>query len=76
DYKFMQKIFSHFPYQTLPSLFQVFELLDKHPEYLKIHGHKKQANVDAETLKRIDSFYRENQVSILETKKEIYNDHR
>ncbi len=74
DYEFMQKIFSHFPYKSTPSLYAVLQLLEQHPEYLEIHQRHKQANVSEEVLKRIDNFYTKNLEEILEVKHKIYYD--
>jgi len=74
DYMFMQKIFSHFPNKSTPSLYSVMELILKNPEYLQLHEGKTQASVSKEVLKKIDGFYKENLNDILIKKQRIYND--
>lgn len=76
DYCFMQKIFSHFPDKSTPSLFSVLQLLQDHPEYLEIHKDRKQANVSPDVLERINTYYTENINDILKIKQNIYNDLR
>lgn len=72
DYMFLQTIYSHFDTTSSPSLYDVLSLLDKNPNYLKIHGERKQAGLSKETIDRINNFYTENKDRILKLKKSIY----
>jgi spore coat polysaccharide biosynthesis protein SpsF len=74
DYMLMSKMFSHFSYQSTPSLYHALELLENHPDYLKINAEKIQAGVSNEVLDKIDQFYKKNLTDILKLKQEIYHD--
>lgn len=71
DYQFLQTIFEHYKPNVTPTLKEALGLIDKNPKYLNIHGHKKQASLSRENLKRIDDYYRENLEKILSIKKKI-----
>ena len=74
DYEFIKKIYSHFTKDEIPTLFDVLNILDKNPEYLKINSNRKQAGLSDNELKRIDAFYIENHSKIVKLKEEIFND--
>jgi len=72
DFQLMTKIFSNFPYRSLPSLESVIQLLKENPSFLKINAHCVQKGVDPQILERIDTFYKKNEETILKLKREIY----
>lgn len=74
DYMFMKKIFSHFPNKHCPSLYDVFQVLDQHPEYFLINKDKIQLGLTNEVLERIDKYYNDNHEIIKNLKKKIYYD--
>jgi spore coat polysaccharide biosynthesis protein SpsF len=57
DYEFLQAVLNQFKPDETPSLYNALKLLDEHPEYLKIHGHRKQATLSKDFLERINSYY-------------------
>lgn len=72
DYQFLQTIFEHYDSTKVPTLQEALQLLDKNPKYLKIHGHKKQASLPPEILKRIDGYYENNFEKIVLIKKYLF----
>jgi spore coat polysaccharide biosynthesis protein SpsF len=72
DYMFLNKIFSHFSTEAIPSLFSALTILDQHPEYLKIHAHRVQLALSPEKVAQIDSYYKTYREMILKTKEKIY----
>lgn len=73
DFQMMTKIFSYFPFQTLPSLEAVMQLLKSHPEILEINQHCVQKGLEPDMAKRIDDFYEQNFEKIKKLKEQIYS---
>ena len=72
DFEFLKTIYSHFEPQETPSLKQALEILDQHPEYMDIHGHRKQASLSGDMLKRIENFYTQNLNAIIKTRDNVF----
>lgn len=74
DYEFIKKIYSHFLISDIPSLYDILNIIDKYPEYLNINKNRKQAGLSESTLRKINTFYEDNQDKILLLKKKIYEE--
>lgn len=72
DYAFLSKIYSHFPVDSIPSLFAVLSILDENKEYLKIHGHKQQASLPREKMDEINKYFQANKEKFIKLKRKIY----
>lgn len=72
DFLFMSAIFSCFPANYCPSLLEVLVELDKNPGLLDINKERKQLGLSQEVLQRIDSYYKENYLQILDIKNKFY----
>lgn len=73
DFQFMNEIFLQFPNKSIPSLYDVLNLLDKKPELLHINNMRVQKALEPEVLERIDNFFKSNFSEIISTKNKIYN---
>lgn len=60
DYEFLQAVFNQSKPDETPSLYNALKLLDKHPEYLKIHGHKVQIGLPLNIINSISLYYEKN----------------
>lgn len=73
DFQMMNRIFNFFPKSSIPSLYNVLDLLDNSPEILDINKDRLQASLDESILSRIDTFIIKNKDYILKLKKDIYS---
>ncbi|GAA5521903.1 hypothetical protein Asal01_01851 [Fodinibius salicampi] len=71
DYQFINKLYSHFNPDEIPSLFSILELLNAHPEYLRIHEERTQEQLPEMKIEKINTFYDENKGRIEKIKNSI-----
>lgn len=71
DYDLIRKIYSFFPNEHIPSIHEVFNLLIKYPELLKLNSNRKQTKVKEETIKSIQKQFNSQKVRGLQFANEI-----
>ena len=74
DYVFFKELYRNFENNgPLIRVLDAFHILDKNPNIAKLNAHVRQKNINAETLKEIDTYYKQHKKHILTIKNEIYN---
>lgn len=72
DYRLINHLYTHIPFDEVLSLIDVVEYLEKNPGVKLINRHCKQASLPVEVKNKINEFYENNHEKIMQIKKEIY----
>lgn len=72
DYEFLRQLYEKFPKNEVIDLLDVYSYLKKNPILAKINRNVKQRDLDDLVKNRINKFYKENKLKILEVKNKIY----
>ncbi len=72
DYRLFKALYNKFPKDAVIDILDAYDVLDSNSDIACINSHVKQLDLDEDTKKAIDSYYKKNRKHILKMKEEIY----
>ena len=76
DYHLFKTLHNKFPKDTIIDVLDAYDVLDSNPDIVGMNSHVKQLDLDEDTKKAIDVYYKKNKKKILKIKEQLYTNRK